>query len=57
VLIVGHNPGLQDLLARLTGQTKQMSTASLACLEFAVDKWQDIENNSAKLVYLLAPRQ
>jgi phosphohistidine phosphatase len=57
VLMVGHNPGFEDLLARLTGERGRMPTAALACIEFQVDRWDDIENGQGKLVWLLTPKQ
>lgn len=57
VLMVGHNPGFEDLLARLTGERGRMPTAALACIEFHVDGWDDIEDGQGKLVWLLTPKQ
>jgi phosphohistidine phosphatase len=57
VLMVGHNPGFEDLLTRLTGERGRMPTAALACIEFHVDRWQEIEDGQGKLVWLLTPKQ
>ena len=57
VLMVGHNPGFEDLLARLTGERGRMPPASLACIEFHVDRWDDVEDGQGKLVWLLTPKQ
>jgi phosphohistidine phosphatase len=57
VMIVGHNPGLEDLVARLTAETERMPTAALACVEFQIDRWKDIEDGEGKLVWLLTPKQ
>lgn len=57
VLLVGHNPGFEDLLTRLTGERGRMPTAALAAIEFQVDRWEDIEDGQGKLVWLLTPRQ
>jgi phosphohistidine phosphatase len=43
-LIVGHNPGLEELVEMLTGEIHLMSTCSLAHVKFRVDKWSDIDN-------------
>ena len=43
-LIVGHNPGLEELVELLTGEIHLMSTCSLAHVKFRVDKWSDIDN-------------
>ena len=45
VLIVGHNPGLEDLLARLCGARKKFPTAALAHLECDIDSWSDFDSD------------
>lgn len=42
VLIVGHNPGLEELVEVLTGEVHLMPTCSLAHLKLRVDKWSAI---------------
>lgn len=42
VLIVGHNPGLEDWLDRLTGYTDAFPTTALAKIELPVDSWLDL---------------
>jgi phosphohistidine phosphatase len=44
VLIVGHNPGLEELVEVLTGEMHPMPTCSLAHLKLRVDKWSAIGN-------------
>jgi phosphohistidine phosphatase len=44
VLIIGHNPGLEELVEMLTGEIHLMSTCSLAHVKLHVDKWSDIDN-------------
>lgn len=55
-LLVGHNPGFEDLLARLTGSFERMPTAALACIEFSADRWGDIEDGKGRLNWLLTPK-
>ena len=43
-LIVGHNPGLEELVELLTGEIHLMSTCSLAHVKFRVDKLSGIDN-------------
>jgi phosphohistidine phosphatase len=57
VLMVGHNPGFEDLLARLTGDRGRMPTGAIACIEFHADRWQNVEDMQGKLVWLLTPKQ
>src|SRR5258708_22014812 len=49
-LFVGHNPGFEDLLGRLTGSHERMPTASLACIECDIDHWNDLEDKKGRLV-------
>jgi phosphohistidine phosphatase len=43
-LIIGHNPGLEELVEMLTGEIHLMPTCSLAHVKIRVDKWSDIDN-------------
>ena len=42
LLIVGHNPGLEELVEMLTGEMHIMPTCSLAHVKLHVDSWVDI---------------
>ena len=57
VLLVGHNPGFEDLVGRLSGSHERMPTAALACIEFQIDNWEDVDDGAGKLAWLLTPRQ
>lgn len=56
VMIVGHNPGLEDLVERLSGKAERMPTAALACIEFHSDRWDDVEDGLGSLAWLLLPK-
>lgn len=66
VLMVGHNPGLEDLIFDLVpddGSSPlrdevevKFPTATFALLEIPVDKWADVAERSAKLVAMTRPR-
>src|SRR2546422_5442898 len=43
VLIVGHNPGLEELVEMLTGEIHIMPTCSLANVKLGVGSWLDID--------------
>lgn len=43
VLLVGHNPGLEDLLACLTGERQPLPTGTLVQLECPIDSWAEWE--------------
>ena len=55
-MLVGHNPGFEDLVGRLSGSHERMPTAALACIEFKVDHWSDVNDGEGKLVWLLTPK-
>jgi phosphohistidine phosphatase len=43
VMIVGHNPGLEYLVAQLTGDPHDFPTAALAEILLPIDQWRDLE--------------
>lgn len=46
VLIVAHNPGLEELLYVLTGESARMPTSALAQVSLPVEKWLDLDDES-----------
>ena len=57
VMIVGHNPGLEELLARMTGEREAMPTAALAQIVLPIDRWRDLESSiRGALVALWRPK-
>jgi phosphohistidine phosphatase len=42
VMIVAHNPGLQDLVVQLTGESVELATATLVQVELPVNRWQSV---------------
>ena len=58
LLVVGHNPGLEELVAALTGCTVMLPTAALVEVRLEVDKWSKLDANTrGRLVNLWRPRQ
>ncbi|HKP38790.1 MAG TPA: histidine phosphatase family protein [Pyrinomonadaceae bacterium] len=57
VLLVGHNPGFEELLKTLTGEIHGMPTAALAGIEFEVDDWALVKARTGKLTLLLTPKE
>ena len=57
LLLIGHNPGLENLVASLTGEIRSMPTAALAVIELEIDKWKEIRPASGKLCNLFAPKE
>lgn len=42
LMLVGHNPGIQELVALLTGQDERMATATLACVAMPIKLWAEL---------------
>lgn len=42
LMMIGHNPGIQELVEWLTGLDERMSTAALACVRAPIDKWSKL---------------
>jgi phosphohistidine phosphatase len=66
VLLIGHNPGLQDLAVALAGAgdaetlarlRAKMPTAALATLAAPVARWRDLRPGGAELVAFVVPRE
>ncbi len=49
VILIGHNPGLEELLAFLTGEARRMPTCALAKIKLDVVSWRDIKRDSGSL--------
>jgi phosphohistidine phosphatase len=58
VMLVGHNPCLEDLVARLAGRAERMPTAALAVFDLPLDSWAEITSGSrGKLLALWRPKE
>jgi phosphohistidine phosphatase len=53
ILLVGHNPGLEELLGLLTGVQQPMGTASLAKLSADISEWNKCESGTCVLDWLV----
>jgi phosphohistidine phosphatase len=63
VMLIGHNPGLQDLaldLARWSPTVGDLAakypTAALENLEFSASTWRELDHGTAELIVLVRPR-
>ena len=57
-MVIGHNPGLEHLIAMLTGDRVEMPTAALAQVELDIDEWRGIGDSPAgQLAELWRPRE
>jgi phosphohistidine phosphatase len=55
VLLVGHNPGLEQLLQHLTDRSAPMATATLAKIHLTVSEWTEVTGQSGQLDWLVKP--
>lgn len=64
-LLVGHNPGLEELVLALVPEggderrgdvAVKFPTASVAVMTFAVDRWADVAPGGATLSHFVRPR-
>ncbi|XUU59603.1 SixA phosphatase family protein [Erythrobacter sp. HA6-11] len=66
VLVVGHNPGLQEVLFELVAPSdenelfdeasRKFPTAAFAVLECDIESWDDLKEGCAKIVHFARPR-
>jgi len=58
VLVIGHNPGMESLVTKLTGLYERFPTAAIAHLELPIDHWTDLKNaTKTKMVDLFRPKE
>jgi phosphohistidine phosphatase len=43
VMIVGHNPGLEQLVAQLTGEWESLPTTALVQIDLAITGWSELD--------------
>ena len=57
LMVVGHNPGLEQLVAHLTGVTAPLPTAALVQIRLPIDRWSDLRLSAmGELVEAWQPR-
>jgi phosphohistidine phosphatase len=57
-MVVGHNPGVEGLVAGLTGANEAMTTANVARIALDVERWVDVElSGTGELLNLWCPRE
>jgi phosphohistidine phosphatase len=56
-LLVGHNPGLSDLLEYLSGTMDQFPTGALARLALEIQRWKDVKRRCGRLEWIVRPRE
>ena len=58
LLMVGHNPGIQELVERLTGKEEMMSTAALAHIRAPIREWSRLAGKRQyELAHIWRPKE
>ena len=56
-IMIGHNPGFEELLSLLTGDHRRMPTCALAKLTFGDVSWIDVRAGEGSLEWCIAPKE
>lgn len=56
VMLVGHNPGMADAVAELTGSFVEFPTCAVAECAIDVDSWSELIEGSGRLLRTRTPR-
>jgi phosphohistidine phosphatase len=58
LLLVGHNPDIEELVADLSGQEERMPTAALAVFHLPIDGWEELGlGNEYRLASVWRPKE
>ena len=56
IMLVGHNPGIEELIELLTGRSEFMSTAAVAVLN-TQSEWPNLDSKSCSLLDVFRPKE
>ena len=65
LLVVGHNPGLQELAVQLVASgsaemrqrlSEEFPTAALVVIDFAIEDWRRLHPRSGRLIRFVTPK-
>jgi phosphohistidine phosphatase len=56
-IMIGHNPGFEELLAFLNGEQRRMPTCALAKIKFGDVSWKDVRAGEGSLEWFIAPKE
>jgi phosphohistidine phosphatase len=58
VMLVGHNPGLEELLGQLTGDYARLPTAALAVVQLPIQRWAYLQEGiQGELLQVYRPKE
>jgi len=56
IALVGHNPGISQVLYELTGEMRDMSPADAALIGFDFDDWEMVHTDTGKIAWYGSPK-
>jgi phosphohistidine phosphatase len=56
-MLIGHNPGFEELLESLTSEQKRVPTGGLMCIELNVEKWNKVRAGVGNLKWMVTPKK
>jgi len=56
-IMIGHNPGFEELLSFLTGEHRRMPTCALAKIGIGDVSWKDVRAGEGSLEWFIAPKE
>jgi phosphohistidine phosphatase len=58
VMLVGHNPAMEELLEALIGEFERMPTAALAQVDLPIGHWGELDDEpEGKLIHIWRPKE
>lgn len=55
IALVGHNPGMNQLLYCYTGESRDVATCAVALIDFDADDWGSVRRDTGDLIYYDEP--
>ena len=56
-LLVGHNPGFENLVRILTDEIQPLPTAALAVVDLEIEHWNQVFSTAGKLREIIRPKE
>ena len=56
-MVVGHNPGMENLVELLSGEYERMPTAAIAHAVFDIDSWGDLKVEQCNVQSVWRPKE
>jgi phosphohistidine phosphatase len=56
-MMIGHNPGFEELVAFLSGEHRHMPTCALAKIGLEVASWKDVKRGEGTLEWFITPKE